>query len=163
MLATEAIMRKLANHFNEDEEIWGLAGLLHDLDMEIVDWQAEPAKHAVTSVGILKDHDVPEVILNAILAHNEYTGKSRDTLIEKCIFSTDPMTGLIVASTLVLPDKKLSSLQPQSIVRRFKEKSFAAGANRATIVACEDFGMNLDDFAQLSLVAMQEIADDLGL
>jgi hypothetical protein len=163
MLATEAIMRRLAQHFNESEAVWGLTGLLHDLDMELVDFKNEPAKHARESVAILQSYDVPEEVLRGILAHNEFTGQPRETLLEKCIYSTDPMTGLIVAATLVLPEKKLSSLQSESITRRFKEKSFAAGANREIIAACEDFGMSLEEFSRISLAAMQGIASDLGL
>lgn len=163
MLATEAIMKALAAHFNEDQEVWAMAGLLHDLDMEIVDYEHQPAKHGPTTVEMLKDKDLPQIVLDAILAHNEKTGKSRAELIEKCIFSADPITGLIVAATLVLPDKKLNSLKVKSVLKRFREKNFAAGADREIMAACTEFNMEFDEFAAISLKAMQAIADDLGL
>ncbi|OIO45516.1 MAG: phosphohydrolase [Parcubacteria group bacterium CG1_02_37_51] len=163
MLATEAIMRSLAKHFNEDEEVWGLSGLLHDLDMEIVDYHLDPALHGVKTVEILKSEDIPQIVFDAILAHNEATGKSRNELIEKCIYSTDPITGLIVASALIRPERNLASLEVKSILKKFKNKQFAAGANRDIIMSCSEFKMELDDFIALSLKAMQSISDDLGL
>jgi len=163
MLATEAIMRALAQHFNEDEEIWGLAGLLHDLDMEDEECLANPSLHANKAADELDSLGVDKIITDAIRAHNEMTGKSRDTLIEKCIYAVDPLTGLIVASTLVLPSKKLADLQLKSLQKRFREGNFAKGARREGISACSDFNMDLENFLEIGLKAMQGIANELGL
>ncbi len=163
MLATEAIMRALAKHFNENEEVWGLAGLLHDLDMEIVDYRLNPEKQGVVGAEMLEKMGVDRVITEAIKAHNEATGKQRESLIEKAIFCTDPLTGLIVAATLVLPSKKLADLTPQSVLNRFKEKSFARGANREIIASCPEINLTLEEFIKIGLTAMQAISEQLGL
>ena len=163
MMATEAIMKALAEHFNENSEIWSRAGLLHDLDMEMVDYEHSPELHALKTVEILQNYDVPQIVLDAILAHNEATGKSRNELIEKCIYSADPVTGLIVAATLVSPAKKIVDLSVKSLKKRFKDKHFAAGADRDIIKACTEFNMELDEFLAISLKAMQSISNDLGL
>ncbi|MDP2930211.1 MAG: HDIG domain-containing protein [bacterium] len=163
MLATEAIMRALARHFNEDENVWGLAGLLHDIDMEIVDYRANPEKQGAVAAEMLEKMGVDTVITNAIRAHNDATGKKAETLIEKAIFATDPLTGLIVASTLVLPGKKLADLTPENILNRFKEKSFAKGARREAIATCSEISLTLEEFAKIGLEAMKSISDELGL
>ena len=163
MLATEAIMKALAKHFGENEEIWGLVGLLHDLDMEIVDYKKNPEKQGVVGAEMLEKMGVDKVITEAIKAHNEATGKVRESRIEKAIFCTDPLTGLIVAATLVLPSKKLADLTPQSVLNRFKEKSFAKGANRQIIASCSEIGLSLEEFVKIGLEAMQGISNQLGL
>jgi len=163
MLATEAIMRALANRFNENEEVWGLAGLLHDLDMEIVDYRINPEKQGVVGAEMLEKMGVDKVITEAIKAHNEATGKRRETLIEKAIFCTDPLTGLIVAAALILPSKKLADLTVQSVLNRFREKSFARGASRQIIASSIEIGLSPEDFINIGLKAMQRISDELGL
>ena len=163
MLATEAIMRALAKHFTEDEEVWGLAGLLHDMDMEIVDYRVNPEKQGVVAAEMLEKMGVDSIITNAIRAHNDATGKKAETLIEKAIFATDPLTGLIVASTLVLPSKKLADLTPENILNRFKEKSFAKGARREAIATCAGINLTLENFAKIGLEAMKGINTALGL
>jgi len=163
MLATEAIMKALAKRFNEDEETWGLAGLLHDMDMEIVDWKKEPEKQGAVGADMLEKMGVDKIITNAIRAHNEATGKTRDNLIEKAIYAVDCLTGLIVASTLVLPSKKIGDLTPENILNRFKEKSFARGARREAIASCMETGLSLEEFVKIGLKAMQEINEELGL
>ncbi|MBU4331571.1 HD domain-containing protein [Patescibacteria group bacterium] len=172
MLATEAIMRALARHFGEDskssdgvnEEKWGLAGLVHDIDMEEVDYRNEPTKHGPRSIEILKENGLTdEEILNAVLAHNEALGGERGTKIEKAIHSVDPLTGLIVAATLVLPSRKLADVTVENILNRFKEKHFARGANREIIARCEELGLSLKEFCKIGLEAMQGISDELGL
>ncbi len=171
MLATEAIMRALARHFgasaqlsaSENEEMWGLAGLLHDMDMEIVDWKTEPHKQGAVGAEMLEKIGVDKTITNAIRAHNEATGKTRDNLIEKAIYAADCLTGLIVASTLVLPTKKIGDLTTENVLNRFKEKSFAKGARREAIASCSEINLSLEQFAKIGLEAMQSIAQDLGL
>ena len=163
MLATEAIMRSLARHFGENEETWGLAGLLHDMDMEIVDWKTNPEKQGAVAAEMLEEMGVDTVITNAIRAHNDATGKTRDNLIEKAIFAADCLTGLIVASTLVLPSKKIKDLVPENVLNRFKEKSFARGARRDAIATCSEINLSLEEFTKIGLKAMQEINEELGL
>lgn len=163
MLATESIMKALAKRFNEDEEVWGLAGLLHDMDMEIVDWKTHPEQQGAVGANMLEKMGMDTIITNAIRAHNEATGKTRDTLIEKAIFAVDCLTGLIVASTLVLPSKKLADLTPENVLNRFKEKSFARGARREAIASCFEINLSLEEFVKIGLEAMQGISDQLGL
>jgi len=163
MLATEAIMRSMSKHFNEDVEIWSLAGLLHDLDMEMGDYKEHPEAHGLETVRILKEKGVSDKILNGILAHNEATGKTRDTLMEKCIYAVDPLTGFITAIALVYPSKKLADVKVKSITKRLKELRFASGANREAMKSIEEVGLEFHQFAEIGLKAMQEISDDLGL
>ncbi len=163
MLALEAIMRALARKFNEDENLWGIAGLVHDIDMEIVDYENDPEKHGKVGAEILKKEGFEEEIINATLAHNKETKKGRDSLFEKAIYCSDPLTGLIVASALVLPSKKLDDLSVDSVVRRYKEKSFARGADREIVAECKEIGLSLEEFIEIGLLAMREISEDLEL
>jgi len=161
MLATEAIMRALARRFGEDEEEWGLTGLLHDIDMDLTEGDME--SHSRLGADLVREMGVSEVIAQAILRHNETHGIPRETKLDKALFCADPLTGLIIAAALVRPDKKLSGVEAKSVRKRFKEKSFAAGANREQIALCSELGLELDEFLELGLKAMQEIASDLGL
>ena len=163
MLATEAIMKALARKFNQNEEEWGLVGLLHDIDMEMVDYNDEPEKHGLKSVEILKEKNINFEILEAVKAHNEATGKIPETLMEKSIFCVDPLTGLIVASVLVLPSRKIFDLSAESVFKRFKEKAFARGANREIITKCSEIGLELEEFIEIGLEAMKEINNELEL
>ncbi len=163
MLAVEAVMRALARRFGENEDLWGIAGLVHDIDMEIVDYREKPEKHGKKGAEILREHGAPEEVVDAALAHNDKTGKKREALLEKAIFCTDPLTGLIVASVLVLPEKKLDNLTSDSVVKRFKEKAFARGADREIISACKEIGLELEEFVAIGLRAMQEISEELDL
>ncbi len=157
-IACEVIMRKLANHFGEDEEEWGLAGLLHDLDYEYT--KDKPEEHGYKSVEILGE-SVSETVKNAILAHCEK--KIPETRMEKALYAVDPTSGFIVAAALIRPDKKLEPIDVTFLLNRFKEKSFAKGANRDQMKSCENFGLSLEEFYTISLNAMKEIADTLGL
>ncbi|AKI96542.1 HD domain-containing protein [Kosmotoga pacifica] len=159
MLATEAVMRELARKFGEDEERWGIAGLLHDLDYEYT--FDSPEKHGLMTAEMLKEYDVPEDVRNAILAHCEK--KDRETLMEKAIYAADPVTGFIVAAVLIRKGTKLKDLTVDFLKNRFKEKSFARGASREKMSSCEDLGLSLDEFLALSLKAMQTISEELGL
>lgn len=161
-LATEVIMRRLARKLGRDEENWAVAGLLHDLDFELT--RDEPARHTLHTADILKEKGVPEYMVEAIKAHNaEALGIERTTEMGLALSAAESISGLIVATALVLPDKKLSCVRPSSVIKRMKEKAFARGVNRQTIRECEKFGMDLEDFAELSLNAMQEISGKLGL
>ncbi len=162
MLSVEAVMHDLARKFNQDEEIWGISGLVHDIDMEIVDYHDEPEKHGAKGAEILKKQGFNFEITEAVKAHN-IKAKKPETLIEKSIFCTDPLTGLIVASTLVLPSKKLSDLSAESVLKRFKEKGFAKGANRETIAKCSEINLSLEEFIEIGLNSMKKISDELEL
>jgi len=161
-LATEAIMRALAQRLGQNEEMWGIAGLLHDLDYH----QTKDAmdRHGLITADILKERGVCEEIINAIKAHNAANlGMQRTKLFEHALTAAECITGLIVATALVYPDKKLSSVKPQSIIKRMKQKEFARSVNRDHIRECELIGIPLEDFATLSLAAMCAISDQLGL
>jgi putative nucleotidyltransferase with HDIG domain len=163
MIAVEAVMRSLAEKFGEDKNRWGLVGLLHDIDMELVEYGTDPERHGEEGARILRREGLDPDITEAVRAHNPATGKTPETLMEKAIYCTDPITGLIVASTLVLPSRKISDLNVKSVVKRFKEKSFARGANRDTILSSSEIGIELEEFIEIALRAMQEISEELGL
>ena len=161
MLAAEAIMRALARRFGEDEEEWGLTGLLHDIDVELTD--GDMSSHSKLGADLVRELGASEAMAHAVLSHNERHGVSLETGLDKALYCADPLTGLIIAATLVRPDKKLAGLELESVKRKFKEKSFAAGASREQIALCREIGLELDEFIELGLKAMQGIADGLGL
>ena len=161
MLATEAIMRALAPRFGGDEEEWGMAGLLHDIDIELVG--PDMKEHSRMGSVLARQLGASEAIANAILTHNEAHGVPVQTEMDKALFCSDPLTGLITAAALVRPDRKLSGVEAKSVRKRYKEKSFAAGANRENIAKCSALGIDLDEFIDLALKAMQGIAPELGL
>ena len=161
MLATEAIMRALARRLGGDEHEWGLTGLLHDIDIELT--EGDMSSHSRLGADLVREMGAGEAIANAILCHNEAHGVQPETAMEKALFCADPLTGLITAAVLVLPDKKLASLEAQSVKKRFKEKGFAAGASREQIARCADIELELDEFIEIGVAAMKEIAPQLGL
>ncbi len=159
MLAVEAAMRALAPRFGGDPDRWGLAGLLHDLDYE--ETRNIPERHALVTVEELRGMGFDDTeVLNAILAHAGK--KTPETPMEWAIYSVDPLTGLIVAAALVHP-QKLSGLQVENVLKRYKEKAFARSANREAIAACRNLGMELPEFVGVVLEAMKGIRDELGL
>jgi putative nucleotidyltransferase with HDIG domain len=159
MLATEAVMKALARRFGEDEERWGLAGLVHDLDYhETID---NFPRHGFITSEVLNGKGVDQEILDAIVSHAGH--RERVTLLDKALYAADPITGLIVAAALIRPEKKLEPVKLKSVRKRFKEKQFARGADRDQIRSCEEMGVPLEEFLELSLTAMKEIADDIGL
>lgn len=161
-LAVEAIMRALARYFSQDEKKWGLAGLLHDIDYEKT--KNNPLEHSLIGAKMLEDLGLEKDVCQAVKVHNEAHGIKPETLMEKALFIVDPLTGLIVASTLVLPSKKLADLSSENVLRRFKEKAFARGANREIIKKCQEYlGLNLEEFIKIGLKAMQGISQELGL
>ena len=159
--AVEAIMRALARHFDEDVELWGLAGLLHDIDYDIT--REDPSTHSKLGAEMLATLNIDPRIVYAVRAHNDYHGDPRNSLLDRSLFCCDPLTGLITAGALIRPEKRLAPLTPEFILKRFGEKGFARGANRDTIRMCSDIGMSLDEFVTLGLEAMQGISADLGL
>ena len=158
MLATEAVMRALARRFGEDENRWGLAGLLHDADAEI----AIPEEQGLV-VPKLTHNGLDEESAAAIASHNPYTGIKPKGRMGWALYAADPLTGLIVASALVLPDKKLAALTAQSVQKRFAETRFAKGANREQIAASSELGVTLEEFIEIGLAAMKAIAGNIGL
>ncbi|MBI2845626.1 MAG: HDIG domain-containing protein [Chloroflexi bacterium] len=160
-LAVEAVMRALARRFGEDEETWGLVGLLHDADYEITGHDS--VRHGRVMADMLRERGVDEVIIEGVMAHNEALGVPRDTKLKKAIYACDELTGLITAAALVHPEKKLAPLDTQFILKRFKEKSFAKGARREQILTCSELGMELEEFTGVCLEAMKGVAGDLGL
>jgi len=161
VLAVEAIMRGLAKHFNEDEELWGLVGLLHDLDYEKT--MNTPEKHGLVTVEMLEGK-VPQEVIDAIKAHNyEHTGFEPRTKMDKALIAADAISGLIVACALVMPDKKLASVKVKTVKNKFKQKDFARRVSRENILFCEQIGLSKEQFFEIALKSLQNIADKLGL
>ena len=160
-LAVERVMISLAEHFQQDGEIWGLTGLLHDIDYETT--KDNPKEHSLEGAAMLKDFGLGEEICYAVKVHNEIHGLPRLSLLDKCLYAVDPLTGLITAAALILPSKKLNDLTLESISKRFKEPRFAAGVNRQAIKSIETIGISLEQFFEIGLKTMQAIAQDLSL
>ena len=158
-LAVEACMRAAAARLGHDPEPWGLAGLVHDLDYEVT--EKSPDLHTTETVKILEGLGVAPAVIHAVKAH---AGKvACESPMDWAIFSIDPLTGLIIAATLMHPEKKLKSIDLEFVRRRYKEKSFARGARREEIEECRNLGLDLDAFISICLGAMQGIDVDLGL
>lgn len=171
-LAVEAIMRALCkelriknqelNSQEFDEEEWGIVGLLHDADYEITG--KDLSRHTLVTEEKIKPLGASERIINGIKAHSDAIKPERENYLEKAVFACDELSGLITAAALVRPDKKLDGLTVDSILKRFKEKAFAAGAHREQIMLCEtELGIPLPEFVKISLEAMQGVAPALGL
>jgi putative nucleotidyltransferase with HDIG domain len=161
-LASEAVMRALARRLGRDEEKWGLAGLLHDLDVEICN--ADLNVHCLETERILKEKGLDPELINAIKMHNETAaGAERSTEFQHALAAGETITGLIIATAMVYPDRKVASVKGKSVVKRMKEKAFAASVSRENILECEKIGIPLDEFVELSLNAMNEIGDRIGL
>jgi len=160
-LAVEAVMIRLARHFGQDEAKWGLAGLLHDIDYDQT--KDDPFRHSLEGSAMLAEHGLPADIVYAVKVHNSRHGLPRLTLMDKALYATDPLTGLIVAAALIRPEKKLFVVDVPFLMKRFNEKAFARGANRETIRACSELELSLEEFLGLGLEAMQGIAADLKL
>ncbi len=162
LLATEALMRELAKKFNEDEEIWGIAGLIHDIDWELT--KETPEKHSLIGAEILEKEGFPKEIVEAVRKHNHIHNFEPKTLLEKALYSCEEMTGFIVAVALVMPNKSLDEVTVERIMNKFKEPSFARGVNREIIQKCEELlGITVEELAEICLEAMKKIRDKLGL
>ncbi|MBI5465938.1 MAG: HDIG domain-containing protein [Candidatus Kerfeldbacteria bacterium] len=162
LLAAEAIMRALARKFSEDEELWGITGLVHDIDWELT--EKTPEQHSLVGSGWLKEAGFPPEVVEAVRVHNHMHGFEPQARLEKALWCAEELTGLIVACALVQPDKKLASVKASSVKKKFGQKSFAAGVNREIIAKCQEMiGLSLDELIDLELKAMQDIAPSLGL
>lgn len=161
MLAVEAAMRFYAKSFGEDEEKWAITGLLHDFD-----WEIHPniENHPLAGLPILRDLGLSEDILHAIACHADHTGIERISLLDKALYACDEITGLITAVALVRPSKSILDLESSSVRKKWKDKSFAAGANRDEIKkASEELGIDLWEHTDNIILAMREIAGELNL
>jgi putative nucleotidyltransferase with HDIG domain len=161
MLSVEAAMRFYARKQGEDEELWGLTGLLHDFD-----WEIHPTleEHPQAGAPILRERGVPEVIVRAILSHADHTGIPRETPMEKALYACDEITGLVTAVAYVRPSRSLYDLTSASVKKKWKDKGFAAGANRDEISrATEEFGMEIWEHTDNVILALRTIAPQLGL
>ncbi len=159
-LAVEAIMRKLAERFGEDADKWGITGLMHDIDLGKT--RNTPKFHGIIGAQMLEKMEFPSEITYAVKAHNPMTGTPRKSLLDKALYSADPISGLITACALV-KGKKLSNVDADFVLKRFKERRFASGANREQIAACSEIGFSLEEFVEIALNAMKSISKELGL
>ncbi len=157
MLAVGVILRALADRFGEDSDLWELAGIVHDIDLGETD---DPAVHGKLGASWLRDMGVNETICQAVLAHADHA-PCKSTL-DTALCAADQISGLIIACALV-KGRKLANVTPKTVTKRFKEKRFAAGANRDAIMKCLDLGLELPEFTTVALNAMQNIAPELGL
>ena len=162
-LASEAVLRALAARLGADPELWGLAGLLHDIDVELT--AGDPARHTHEAGRILSENGLSPDLVEAVLLHNEaaHAGKKRTAAFHRALAAGETVTGLITATALVYPDKKLASVKASSVVKRMKDKRFAATVDRSIILECETLGLKLEEFVELSLGAMRSVSADLGL
>ncbi|MBN1265878.1 MAG: HDIG domain-containing protein [Anaerolineales bacterium] len=161
MLAVEAAMQDYARVYGQDPEEWGLAGLLHDFDWEI---HPNMEEHPALGAPILRELGVPEKIVRCILSHGSYIGVSRESLMEKCLYAVDELTGLISAATLVRPSRSIHDLKIKSVRKKWKDTRFAASVDREQIEqGAADLGIELNDHIANVIRSMQRIASDLGL
>ena len=162
-LASEAVLKSLAQRFGEDQELWGLAGLLHDIDVELT--AGDPSRHTHEAERILRENGLPEPLIEAVKLHNAeaHPGRTRTERLHLALAAGETVTGLITATALVYPDRKLSSVKASSVTKRMKDRRFAATVDRGIIMECEKLGLTLDEFVELSLGAMRSVAADLGL
>jgi putative nucleotidyltransferase with HDIG domain len=162
MIAVKAIMEWVARHLGENDKLWGLTGLLHDIDYEKT--EGSPEKHALYSEEILKDFDVPEGIVRAIKAHNFlYSRVEPQSIMEKALIACDAVSGLLVACALVMPSKKLAEVKVKSVVKKFKDKSFARGVERDRILFCEELGVSRKMFFKIALDGLKSVSSEICL
>ncbi len=161
LVAVEAAMRAYARKYSEDEEQWGIAGLLHDFDWEIV---PTPEEHPAYGANILRERGVPEHLVRAVLTHGDHTGIKRESLMEKTVFAVDELSGFIRAVTLVRPSKSLDEITPRSVVKKMKDKAFARDVKREDITGgAEELGVDLDEHITFVIDSLKPVAKALGL
>jgi putative nucleotidyltransferase with HDIG domain len=161
-ISVGAIMKGLAKYFNEDENRWELCGILHDIDYS--ETKGDPYKHSLIGAEFLKSIGFDDEFTNAVASHNERHVIKRDSLMSKSLYAADPLSGLIVATSLVMPDKKISSVKLSSVMKKFKTKEFARGADREQIKTCEsELNIPLEKFIEIALESMKEIGEEIGL
>ena len=160
-LAVEACMRAYASKFGEDQDLWGIVGLIHDFDYEKY---PTPEEHPYKGNEILKERGYSDEIRRAIMSHAEYSGLSRDTPMEKALFACDELAGFITACTLVKPSKSLAEVEAKSVRKKMKDKAFARSVNRNDITTgAADLGVDLEEHIAFCIEAMKGISSELGL
>ena len=161
MYAVSEAMRQYAKKYGGDEDLWSAVGILHDFDWEI---HPNAEEHPVKGTGILKEKGYSDEIIKAVLSHADYTGVTRDTIMEKVLFACDELSGFIIACALVQPSKKLADVKPDSVVKKFKKKEFARQVNRDDMTrGAEILGIPILEHVEFVLNAMRGISDKLGL
>ena len=161
-LASEAVLKAMAVRLGRNAEAWAQAGLLHDLDVEVTN--ANAYTHGPEGAKWLAEMGLDDDMVDAIGMHNEIaSGKERTTEFQHALAAGETITGLIMATALVYPDKKIASVKTKSVTKRMKEKAFAASVKRENILECELIGIPVDEFAAIAIAAMAEIADEIGL
>ena len=166
MLAVEAAMRAYAEHYGEDPERWGLAGLIHDFDYERFPNAAHSPteEHPAQGVRILRERGWPDDILQAILGHATYCNVPRETRLAQALFAVDELTGLITATALVKPTKSVHDVDAQSVLKKMKKKEFARGVSREDVIlGAQELGVDLERHIQFVIDAMRRSADAIGL
>jgi putative nucleotidyltransferase with HDIG domain len=166
MLGVEAAMRAYAEHFGEDPERWGLAGLIHDFDYERYPNAAHSAteEHPSWGVGLLRERGWPEDVLQAILGHATYTGVPRESRMAKTLFAVDELSGLVTATALVKPTKSIHDVDAKSVRKKMKDKAFAKGVNRDDVLlGTQEMGVDLEQHIQFVIDAMRRVAGAIGL
>jgi len=161
MFAVEAIMRSAARYLDQNEDVWGMLGLLHDVDYEKT--ETTPEKHGLLSEEILSGK-ISDELIRAIKAHNSiHTGVKPETMMEKALIACDATSGLLVACALVMPSKKLADVKTETVAKKFKDKDFARGAERERIMICEEIGIPKERFFEVSLIGLRVVASQVGL
>ncbi len=170
MRESEQIMRALAKHFKEDEELWGLTGLLHDIDYDYVD--KDPERHVVEfdkileMEGLVRGEDIPEDMYHAIKAHYEDNPKvvqKRESRLDYVLSASENLSGFLVACALVQPNKKISEVTTESVLKKLKKKDFAKAVRRDLIYDIEKAGISLEEFIDIAIDSLNEISDEIGL
>ncbi len=166
MYAVEAAMRAYARKHGEDEDTWGLVGLLHDFDYErYPNQEHHPTEgHPSFGVRLLRERGLPEPMCEAILGHATYTGVPRASLMARALYAVDELCGFLVACALVRPTKSLQDLQVKSVKKKLKDKAFARGVNRDEVLqGAEELGVPLEEHIQFVIEALRPVEDTLGL
>jgi len=166
MYAVEAALRAYARKFGEDEETWGIVGILHDFDYERYpnDAHSPTEEHPSFGVALLRDRGIPEPMLDAILGHASYTGVPRTSRMAKTLFAVDELCGFLTACALVRPSKSLGDLEVKSVKKKLKDKAFARGVNRDEVrQGAEELGVPFEEHVQFVIEALRPIEDRLGL
>jgi len=166
MLAVEGAMRAYAQKFGEDEDRWGITGLIHDFDYERFpnDAHSPTEEHPSEGVRVLRSKGYPEDILQAILGHAQYTSTPRESRMAKTLFAVDELTGLITATALVRPTKSVHEVDAKSVRKKMKDRAFARGVNREDVInGANELGVDLDEHIAFVIAAMQARSADLGL
>ena len=159
---TELVMEALAKKLNHDPDLWAITGLLHDIDFDLT--KDSPEKHGLIALQILEDADLPQESINAIVRHNgEMNGNPPSEILDYALRAGETITGLLIATALVRPSKTLEDVKPKSVIKKMKDKRFAANCNRDTIKECSNIGLDLSEFVEIALNALKPHAKEFGV